>query len=240
MSDALQLSPYLEAIACDLDAAAGRAVTRRRRRRPLRVAAVVVAALAVIGGTAVAASQLLGGPAPPPIQAALDAYYPQNGESFAPALGGAQDVAQFGDDVLYHLRARDGKAICLAITAVGSSGAGVVTGSGCIADTGDPHWPIGVAATGFRERELVYGQVNAPAGANLYAVRPGIEDVRIPLGVDGFFLWELPRQVVAADTDPPALSPSPAIGSLVLRDLAGATLSSMKLFGLLRAGPNGP
>jgi hypothetical protein len=241
MTDALGLSPYLEAIALDLAAAAGRAVARRRRRRPIRIAALALAAIALVAGTALAGSSLLGGSAPGPIQAAIDAAYPHGDDTFAPAQGGARVMAQFGDDILYRLPARDGEAICLTITIGGADGAIDIPGVGCIASgVGDQYWPIGLEATSGQGRELVYGRVNAPPGGTLALVRPGTDELRIPLGVDGFFLWETPMLVVPAST--PMSDRSPVIGSLVLRDAAGATLSSMRLQGMavVTGSPSAP
>jgi hypothetical protein len=217
MSDTLRLSPYLEAVALDLDAAAGREVARRSRRRPLRIAALVAAGLILVAGTAFAASSLLGDPAPPRVQAALDAYFPDTGEALSPLPGRAQIVARYGDDVLYRSLARDGVSTCTAITTVGAGGAPEIPDSGCIRDTGDPHWPIGILVVGFHGRQIVVGQGVAPAGGGLFFVTAGAGEASIPLGVAGFFLWELPQR---------------AAGSLELRDAHGSTLASMPLRGI--------
>lgn len=228
MTDTMHLSSYLEAVGRDLDAAARREVARRRRRRPIRIAALVAAGVVLAAGTALAASSLLGGAAPAPMQSALDAFYPDNADGgLAPVEGDAQVVARFGEDVLYRSPARDGTSVCTAITAIGEHGATEVPGSGCTADTGDRYWPIGLHTLGFHDRALIVGQVRAPAGRSLSLVRPGAGAERVPLGIDGFFLWELPLGTA---------------GSLVLRDAAGAELSTMHLPALqpLRGSPSVP
>jgi hypothetical protein len=230
-----ELSSYLEVIGRDLDAAARREAERRRRRRPLRTAALIVAGVVVLTGTALAGSSLLGGLAPKPIQATLDAYWPDDGETMAPAPGHAVVVAEFGDDILYRKPARDGKSICTEITALGATGKAEIPDAGCAADTGDPHWPLGVLGVGFCGRQLVVGQARGPAGASLHLVMAR-SDARIPLGVDGFSLWELPQQERTPDTAPDVMSVT--VGALELRAADGSLVARMPFQAMLTPPPS--
>lgn len=234
MSESIGLSAYLDAVGRDLDAAARREVARSRRRRPLRVAALFAAVLVVVTGTALAASSVLGGPAPAAIQSALDAYFPYDGESLSPAPGHSVVVAQFGDDVLYRTLARDGRSTCTQVTARGPGGTDEIVDAGCIADTGDAHWPIGLQGHGFGGHQLLIGQARGPADASLHLVTDGA-DARIPLGVDGFFLWELPLEPSGAIG-----RPMPVIGSLELRAGDGSVLSRITVTGMPTLPPNAP
>jgi hypothetical protein len=234
MSEANGLSPYLEAVGRDLDAAARREVARAGHRRPLGLAALIAAGLALVTGTALAASSVLGGPAPAAMQSALDAYFPNDGESLSPAPGHSVVVAQFGDDVLYRTLARDGRSTCTQVTARAPGGENEIVDAGCVLDTGDAHWPIGLQGHGFGGHLLLIGQARGPADASLHLVAGGT-DARIPLGVDGFFLWELPLE------PPGALGqPMPVIGSLELRAADGSELSQITVTGMPTPPPTAP
>jgi hypothetical protein len=221
MTETQRLSAYLEAVAIDFDAAADRAVLRRRRRsRSLRLVAIGAIAVALISGTALAASSLLGNSASAPIQAALDAFYPDDGEGFGPARGNAQAVARFEDVVLYRSPARNGnpRAICLSTVMIDDHGSTSIPGSGCILDEGDTYWPIGLLVSAVAGRLLMQGKVNAVPGSTLSVALPDAEEQRIDLGIDGFFLWEIPSSSGADDA-------TPRTGRLILRDGDGREIS---------------
>jgi hypothetical protein len=228
------LDEQLVAIGDSLERGTRRAVAERRTRR--RVARTgLIAAIALVGtlGSAVAASSLLGGPAPAVVQAAIDRFYPQGGhDSLAPAPGGARAVATFGSDVLYRLPARDGTSVCLVIVLAHPANGQAIPGEGCIVPLGAAGgWlPIGILSIGSGDdRQLVYGEIDARAGSELWLEPKGEAPQRVVLGADGFFLVE---RAVQPPSDDPANQPYvPA--RLVLRGANGDELATRAVSFLL-------
>jgi hypothetical protein len=201
-----------------------RAARQRGRRRAARVAAIAVAALALTAGVALATSSLLGGPAPADVQSAIDGYWPDDpGDTMAPAPGGARAVAEFGDDVLYALPARDGRSACFTILLAHLPRSEAIPGEGCIARSPDAtQWlPIGIHVGGTSDhRELISGQVVAPPGATFWIEPAGEPPMQIPLGIDGYFLAERKVDDQRKQNTEPPMYPA----KYVLRDKAGNEL----------------
>jgi hypothetical protein len=221
------LDEQLVALGDSLEHGTRRAVAQRRTRRRVARTGLVVA-IALIGtlGSAFAASSLLGGPAPAVVQGAIDRFYPTGGgDSLAPAPGGARAVATFGDDVLYRLPARDGTSVCLVIVLAHPANGQAIPGEGCIAPLGAAGgWlPVGILSIGSGDdRQFVYGEIDAPAGSELWLEPNGEAAERVPTGVDGFFLVE--RAVQPPADDPGSQHYVPA--RLVLRGANGDELET--------------
>ena len=229
------LDERLALIGDALERGAQQAAERRRARtRTARVVAILATAAVVCAGTAIASSRLLGGPAPAAVQSAIDDFIPQSWDGeMAPALSGATSVARFRDDVLYRLPARDGKSVCLTVLLAQHGPGRPVESVGCIAPgVGGAWFPIGIVQSGTPDaRQLLFGQVHAPANATLWIELEDQPAVQIPIGVDGYFLIEATNRDPAAD---PATTPHPE-ARLVLRGDGGEELTSRALM-LMRQG----
>jgi hypothetical protein len=211
----------------------GAVLERHARRRRLRLIAVAACAIAATAGSAIAASSLLGGPAPGPVQSAIDAFYPANDDALAPVPNGsAVAVATSGDDVLYRVPAKDGASTCLVVVLADPTRANAIPGEGCqLRGPLDGALPIGVVSESTGDgRRLVYGQVGVPRIVSLSFESDGAGAISVPIGVDGFFLFERPIDDRVGEPDP-RLVP---FGVLVLRDASGAEVARRQLHLLSR------
>jgi hypothetical protein len=202
----------------------GAVAERHARRRRLRIVALAACAIAATAGSAIAASSLLGGPAPGPVQSAIDAFYPASDDALAPApSGSAVAVATSGDDVLFRVPAKRGADTCLVIVLADRRLAHSIPGAGCIAaGNDDSFFPIGVVSESTGDgRQLVFGQVRVPPTVSLSFEPVGAGAISVPIGVDGFFLFERPMGDRRRDPDPHVVTS----GALVLRDAGGAEVA---------------
>jgi hypothetical protein len=228
------LDEQLVAIGDSLERGTRRAIAQRRTgSRVARTGLIVVLALVGTLGSAFAASSLLGGPAPAVVQAAIDRFYPRGGnDSLAPAPGGARAVATFGRDVLYRLPARDGTSVCLVIVLAHAANGQAIPGEGCIVPLGRAggRLPLGILSIGSGDdRQLVYGEIDAPAGGELWLEPKGEPSQRVAIGADGFFLVE--RAVEPPGDD---LANQPHVPArLVLRGADGDELAARTVSFLL-------
>ena len=181
-------SAYLEAVGRDLEVAARRyALVRRRRRTRVRIAALALTAAILLTGTALAGSSLLGMPAPGIVQSALDAVWPSDDTSdLRPVAGTAQMVAQSEHATLYRSRAKRPGAVCLSVVS------GTDRATGCMDRLAKGDWALPLSSHTTGTRQVVFGQLHNPAGVTLVLQWTGGKTTRIVLGVDGFFVADLP------------------------------------------------
>jgi hypothetical protein len=212
MSAETAYSAYLEAVGRDLEVAAHRqARVLRRRRARLRLAALSVTTIVLLAGSALAGAGILGGRAPAFVQESLGSFWQDDGFRLAPSVGEFREVANFDGDILYRSPARDGSSVCLSVLAP-SRKPTAREGIRCFAGAEDGHWPSDVNVVVRGDRQAIFGQIRAPGDASLVLQWTGEDPVQIPLGLDGYFLIEVPLL-------PPRIGGAPLVG--VLRILAG-------------------
>jgi hypothetical protein len=221
-------SAYLEAVGRDLDAAARRqAQVLRRRRARLRLAAVGVSAIVLLTGSALAGAGILGTPAPKIVQATLNSLWDGSDKSMlAPTLTGARGMAFFDGDRLYRSPGRKQASVCLTVVAADLTVARSTRGGSCFARASGGYWPFGVISRLRADRQAIFGQIRAPGDASLTLEWPGAGPRRVPLGLDGHFLVELPLL--------PRARAEPVFGTLEIRDGAGRVVASRRFVGLTR------
>lgn len=191
-SEALH-SAYLEAVGHDLQVAARRQAQALRRRAHLRVAALSATLLVLLAGSAVAGSSILGAHATGLVQSTIDSLW-KGGDrtTLAPAMGDARAVARTDDVILYRSPSNDPGSVCLAVIASDLRFAQGDRGQSCVARAGKGALPLGVFSYGIRGHQAIFGQIRLPAGGKLVLERPNGDRVRIVLGVDGYFLGQVP------------------------------------------------
>jgi hypothetical protein len=221
-------SAYLEAVGRDLDAAARRqARTLRRRRTRLRLVAVGASATILLAGSALAGAGILGTPAPKIVQATLNSLWEsRDGSMLAPTLTGARGMAFFDGDRLYRSPGRKRGSVCLTVVAADLTLARSTRGGSCFARANGGYWPFGVVSRPRGDRQAIFGQIRAPGNASLTLEWPGAGPRRVPLGLDGHFLVELPLL--------PRARAEPVFAVLQIRDGAGRVVASRTFVGLTR------
>jgi hypothetical protein len=216
-----------------------------RGRRRLPALAAVAAVVVVLGAAAGAASVLLGRPAPPRVKEDLrgvDAGFPAD-LRYNPDVENARSVAATADSTLYYAELKDGGHCAEIVTS------GIARGAVCTTAAQLGLEPIEVTIP-FTDPVTqtspvtIGGRVNT-GGAVSAAIRyPDGANDPIPLGEQGFFLFEVPAAHLAsvhdsdftlvalafdghevATVDVPAVSPEPAGGIVDTAPITVDTIS---------------
>jgi hypothetical protein len=220
---------YLDAVRGDLEVAARRqAGTLRRRRAQRRFAAVALAAVALLAGSALAGAGILGGRATHKAQATLNSVWDGSDDSaLAPTGEDARGVAFFHGDTLYESPGRAAGSVCLTVVAASLTLTPSTRSGSCFAQAFEGAWPFGVNTRKADAGQAVFGRIRAPGAASLSLEWPGSHDVRVPLGLDGYFLVKVPLRSGAAGV-------GPALGTLRILDGDGRTIATREFIGLTR------
>ncbi len=172
---------------------------RAGRRSPARVFGLAAAALLVIGAGAATAAILLGEPAPPEVKkdiAGVDAGFPAD-LRLNPDVENARSVAATGSSTLYVADLKDGGHCTELVTS------GVPRGAVCHTAGQVGSLPIEVTIpftdpVTSTSPVTIGGRVNA-AGASTVEIRYGDgSSDRLPLGQNGFFVFDVPAQHLAS------------------------------------------
>ena len=165
---------------------------RRRRRRRLAVSAVACGAVLAAAGAALAAASLLGWPAPAHVRqdlAGVDAGLPSD-LRLNPDVEHARAVATGTSSVLYAADLSGG-GHCTEIVTAGDRGRGAV----CTTAAGVTHEPIELTVPSDDDPDpsspvTVAGRLNVPA--RTLEITYGSVTRQIPLGNDGYFVFDVP------------------------------------------------
>ena len=175
------------------------AAPRRRRwavRRPARIA-LVAGLLVVGGGVAAGAAAILGQPAPRAVKhdlKSVDAGLPAD-LALNPDAQGARAVASNGSSTLYAATLKDG-GYCMELVVGGRA-------RGAVCTTAAQEQPIGLTVP-FGDPAInsspitAGGRVNASAATTLSIRFPDATEASVPLGEDGFFVYDVPADKLAS------------------------------------------
>jgi hypothetical protein len=193
------------------------AARQRRRRRIVATAAVIAGALAV-GGAAFGTSKLLGQPAPEHVRADLagvDTGLPSD-LRLNPDVANARAVATSESSTLYAADLADG-GHCTEIVTGDGRGRGAICRTA--ADLADEPIELTLPSddgAGAAAPVTLGGRLNVRAGR--LDVQYGTTTRVIPLGVDGYFVFDVPaRDRAAAHSSAIVVTARGAGGSVVAR-----------------------
>ncbi len=176
--------------------------SRESRRRRSRFVAIAAVGLLATAGAAAAAATLLGGPAPDPVRAhlaELDHGLPPD-LRYNPDLAHARAVAATASGALYAADLRDGGYCIEAATTDGQPRGGT-----CVTAADSSTRAIEVIApipAGDDAPLLIGGHLNDANLTALQATYSGAAPSRVGLGIDRYFLIEVPatERATALDT----------------------------------------
>jgi hypothetical protein len=200
---------------------------RRTARRSVRIA-LAAGLLVVGGGVAAGEAAVIGQPAPPPVRndlRSVDAGLPDD-LALNPDVQEAHIVASTGSSTLYAATLKDG-GYCQELVTGGEP-------RGAVCATAAQELPIDLTVPSTdpvadTSPVTVGGRVNAPGAASLAIRFPDGAEASIPLGEDGFFIYDVS----------PAELPSVHGGGflLVARDARGAEVAQGRLPADFAEGP---
>jgi len=173
---------------------------RRSHRRRAGVVAIVVAGV-LVGAAAATATTILGRPAPDPVRAhlaKLDRGMPPD-LRYNPDLANARAVAATASGTLYAADLRNG-GYCIEVASPTSQ----PRGGTCLTTADASAHPIEVIApipTGDDAPLLIGGRLNTADLAALQVTYTGTAPNRVALGLDRYFLIEVPAAQQAAALD---------------------------------------
>lgn len=187
----------LHALGGDLRVAATRVATRARRRRRAFMAISILVVLGACGGAALAAAGLLGAPAPAGVQTDLHraARFTWNGHSVL-QVQNAIVVAQGRDAMLYSVRDGQGN-YCAELLGTGRT---LIFGFSCslsrhapngqlLADSVGTNVQYAVPRNGVSVPVVQFGRLPLRTESARAVYGNGAVD-KIPLGLDGFYVYE--------------------------------------------------
>src|SRR4051812_20055696 len=187
-------------LACEI--VAGPVETSRDgNRRRSRLVAIAAATLVATAGAAAAAATMLGGPAPDPVRAhlaELDRGMPPD-LRYNPDLADARAVAATASGALYAADLPDGGYCIEAATSDGQPRGGT-----CVTAADSRTRAIEVIApipAGDDAPLLIGGHLNAANLTTLRATYAGTAPRRVGLGIDGYFLIQVPAPQRATALD---------------------------------------
>ncbi len=198
-SSAWSRSPEAERILLATLATPAAEPAPRRRwtlRRPARIA-LVAGLLVVGGGVAAGAAAFLGQPAPPAVKhdiRSVDAGLPAD-LALNPDAKNARAVASSGSSTLYAATLTDG-GYCMELVIDGQARGAVCTPAAqelpidLTAPYSDPATNASPITAG--------GRVNAATAATLSVRFPDGTEASIPLGEDGYFVYDVPAEELAS------------------------------------------
>nr|MDP9341419.1 hypothetical protein [Actinomycetota bacterium] len=196
-------------------------------RRSARIA-LVAGLLVVIGGVAAGAAAILGQPAPPEVKhdiQSVDAGLPAD-LALNPDVQRAHVVASTGSSTLYAATLKDG-GYCMELASGGAP-------RGAVCTIASQELPIDLTvpfSDPVTETSPVTagGRVNASTAATLSVHFPDGSEAEIPLGDDGFFVYDVPAAELASVHQGGFL--------LMARDPAGAEVAEARLPADFAEGP---